>query len=99
MFSLTSGIPNYYTDLRSKMHRLLDHSNKFLAKINSNKMTSKENYRSVPAKATVRSEYIKCGKSNCCYCPHGPYYYAYWKDEFGKLKKKYVVTRYEETWK
>jgi hypothetical protein len=32
-------------------------------------------------------------------CPHGPYYYAYWKNDNGKLKKKYIGTRYDESWK
>jgi hypothetical protein len=32
-------------------------------------------------------------------CPHGPYFYAYWKDEHGKLKKKYIGTRYDKSWK
>jgi len=31
-------------------------------------------------------------------CPHGPYYYAYWKEN-GKLKKKYIGTKYEISWK
>ncbi|HET9805395.1 MAG TPA: hypothetical protein VFP49_00650 [Nitrososphaeraceae archaeon] len=26
----------------------------------------------------------------CIGCKHGPYYYAYWKDKSGKLKKKYI---------
>ena len=28
-------------------------------------------------------------------CPHGPYYYAYWKVE-RKLKKKYIVKQFDE---
>lgn len=42
-----------------------------------------------PKNTCVREEYIKCGKTNCFTCPHGPYYYAYWKDN-GKLRKKYL---------
>ena len=46
--------------------------------------------KSIPENATIRKEYIKCGKENCQH-KHGPYYYAYWKDpETKKLKKKYV---------
>ena len=33
---------------------------------------------------------MKCGKYHCFRCKHGPYYYAYWKDENGNLKKKYI---------
>ena len=40
--------------------------------------------------ATIRKEYIKCGKQ-MCELRHRPYYYAYWKDpESKKLKKRYV---------
>ena len=31
----------------------------------------------------------KC-QSDCPRCKHGPYFYAYWKDNKGKLRKKYV---------
>jgi hypothetical protein len=45
----------------------------------------------VPMNATIRKEYVKCKKSNCCYERHGPYYYAYWKDPASKkLRKKYI---------
>jgi hypothetical protein len=46
--------------------------------------------KSIPENATLRKEYIKCGK-RICLQRHGPYYYAYWKDpESKKLKKKYI---------
>jgi hypothetical protein len=46
--------------------------------------------KSIPENATIRKEYIKCGKE-MCELKHGPYYYAYWKDpESKKLKKKYI---------
>jgi hypothetical protein len=38
---------------------------------------------------TLRHEYVQCGKKGCNRCPHGPYWYAYWRD--GKrLRKRYV---------
>ncbi len=44
-----------------------------------------------PTNHTIREEFVKCGKEYCLQCPHGPYYYAYWKDiETKKLKKKYI---------
>ena len=44
----------------------------------------------MPENATIRKEYIKCGKK-MCEIEHGPHYYAYWKDPEGKkLKKKYI---------
>jgi len=98
MFSLTSGIPEHYNQLLHKTDKFLDHSKKFLSKITSEERNSKKNYQDVPSNAIIREERIKCGKS-CLMCPHGPYYYAYWKDEYGKLRKKYIGTKYEETWK
>lgn len=37
---------------------------------------------------TYRCEYVRCGKKGCKGCPHGPYWYGYWKED-GKLHKKY----------
>jgi hypothetical protein len=60
-----------------------------ITKIKSEEVTSTKNSRNLPGNATIRKEYVKCGKSDCR-CKHGPYYYAYWKDGSGKLKKKYI---------
>lgn len=38
---------------------------------------------------TIRQEYVKCGKSDCPQVKHGPYFYAYRKDDKDKLRKKY----------
>jgi hypothetical protein len=37
---------------------------------------------------TYRQEKISCGK-NCRGCPHGPYWYGYWR-EGGKTRSKYI---------
>lgn len=34
-------------------------------------------------------EFVRCGKSNCCRCPHGPYWYAY-NRRGAFLRKSYV---------
>ncbi|MGD9533432.1 MAG: hypothetical protein AB7V56_06655 [Candidatus Nitrosocosmicus sp.] len=45
---------------------------------------------SLPIKAFIKCEYVKCGKPNCDQ-EHGPYYYGYWKDKkTKKLVKKYL---------
>ncbi len=98
MFSLTSGIPTYYNQLFHKTDKFLEHSKKFLAKSRMDNRTSMKNYKDLPSYATIREERIRCGKS-CLMCPHGPYYYAYWKEDNGKLKKKYIGTRFDESWK
>ncbi|HEY7080875.1 MAG TPA: hypothetical protein VH500_14320, partial [Nitrososphaeraceae archaeon] len=58
--------------------------------IKSREMASAERANSIPENATIRLEYIRCGKMTC-ELTHGPYYYAYWKEpECKKLKKKYI---------
>lgn len=42
-----------------------------------------------PAKVTYRQEHVKCGKAGCRSCPHGPYWYAYWKEE-GRTRSRYI---------
>jgi len=32
---------------------------------------------------------VKCGKEACTKCPHGPYWYAYWR-EGGRRRSRYV---------
>jgi hypothetical protein len=59
------------------------------AKIKSEEITSTNNSRNLPVNATIRKEYVRCGKLDCP-SKHGPYFYAYWKDDSGKLKKKYI---------
>jgi len=44
----------------------------------------------VPGNPTVtyRSQMVRCGKG-CASCPHGPYWYAYWKED-GKTRSQYI---------
>ncbi|MDR4490208.1 MAG: hypothetical protein R2685_04815 [Candidatus Nitrosocosmicus sp.] len=45
---------------------------------------------SLPVKAFIKCDYVKCGKPNCEQ-EHGPYYYGYWKDNKSKkLRKEYL---------
>jgi hypothetical protein len=46
------------------------------------------NNQEIPPNATIRQEYVKCGNPDC-QNSHGPYLYAYWKQD-KKLKKRYV---------
>jgi hypothetical protein len=81
----------------ASLQKLLEDANKttekatnFLNKIKSRHLAYANRSNSIPENATVRKEYIKCGKE-LCELKHGPYYYAYWKDpESKKLKKKYI---------
>ena len=38
---------------------------------------------------TYRLEAVRCGKPGCSRCPHGPYWYAYYR-EGGKLRSRYI---------
>ena len=41
----------------------------------------------------ICEQYVKCGRSNCrCNSGelHGPYHYHFYRDELGKLRKRYV---------
>lgn len=42
-----------------------------------------------PGKVTFRQEMVRCGKKGCSRCPHGPYWYAYWR-EGGRSRSRYV---------
>jgi len=42
-----------------------------------------------PGKVTYRQERVRCGRENCTRCPHGPYWYAYWR-EGGRLRSRYI---------
>jgi hypothetical protein len=38
---------------------------------------------------TYRQEQVRCGKRGCTRCPHGPYWYAYWRED-GRLRSRYI---------
>jgi hypothetical protein len=52
-----------------------------------------DNNQEIPPNATIRQEYVKCGNPDCENL-HGPYLYAYWKQD-KKLKKRYVGKNFE----
>lgn len=37
---------------------------------------------------SYRSQLVRCGK-DCEACPHGPYWYAYWKEQ-GRTRSQYI---------
>src|SRR5438093_11345850 len=92
--------PIGWPKLKKQIDRLLERNERLIAKFNSEKLrsiakvqseelTSTNNSMSHRSNATIRKEYVRCGKLDC-HRKHGPYYYAYWKDDSGKLKKKYI---------
>lgn len=43
----------------------------------------------LPRSVTYRQEHVNCGKESCTACPHGPYWYGYWKED-GKTRSSYI---------
>jgi hypothetical protein len=41
------------------------------------------------ASPSYRRQLVRCGKAGCTKCPHGPYWYAYWR-EGGRVRSRYV---------
>lgn len=45
-------------------------------------------------KIYLHYQHRKCGSSKCKKCKaskgHGPYWYAYWRDDAGKMRSKYI---------
>ena len=41
------------------------------------------------AGVSYRLEEVRCGKAGCTSCPHGPYWYAYFREQ-GKLRSRYI---------
>jgi hypothetical protein len=84
---------NKHTSLQKLLanaNKTIEKSTKFLNKMKSKQLAYANRAKSIPENATIRKEYIKCGK-DMCELMHGPYYYAYWKDpESKKLKKRYI---------
>src|SRR5205823_8194326 len=75
--------------LLAEANKTTERATKFINKIKSRQLACANRAKSIPENATIRKEYIKCGKQ-MCEIEHGPYYYAYWKDQSKKLKKKYI---------
>lgn len=40
-------------------------------------------------RVSFRQETVRCGKQGCTKCPHGPYWYAYWR-EGGRTRSRYI---------
>lgn len=51
--------------------------------------TEKEDEEATRGKVTFRQERVRCGRPSCTRCPHGPDWYAYWRED-GRLRSRYV---------
>ena len=82
--------PKYFINSLNHAESVLTHSKNFIKQFESRSQLHNANYTSLPTNVTIRREYVKCGKNSCSRCNHGPYYYGYWRENNGKLKKKYI---------
>jgi hypothetical protein len=60
--------------------RRLERHRRFIKRMEDAKALSTQRFNILPTNATIRKEYVKCGK-NDCRMSHGPYYYGYWKEK------------------
>lgn len=44
----------------------------------------------------LREQWVRCGKESCTRCPHGPYWYAFWRED-GTRHSRYIGKLGEET--
>jgi hypothetical protein len=62
--------------------------------LTNNKTEMDDNNQEIPLNATIMQEYVKCGDPDCQNL-HGPYLYAYWKQD-KKLRKRYIGKNFED---
>jgi hypothetical protein len=48
-----------------------------------------EDEPALPPTLRYRQELVRCGRSGCTTCPHGPYWYAHWNED-GRRRKRYI---------
>jgi hypothetical protein len=89
-----------------EVDRRMEHHRRFIKRMKEAKALCIQRFNGLPRNATIRKEYVKCGRDSC-EMSHGPYYYAYWKERISssdnksatvwKLKKKYIGSYLPET--
>jgi hypothetical protein len=76
---------------KEELNNVMNRAQSDISKFNEMETRQSKIESTLPPNHTIREEFVKCGKEFCLQCPHGPYYYAYWKDSVTrKLKKKYL---------
>jgi hypothetical protein len=79
LFLNSNGGSTSFQKAIANANRTLSKAEKLIDRIESAEYTSRVNAESIPNHATIRKEYVRCGKLGCEQEPHGPYFYAYWK--------------------
>ncbi len=55
----------------------------------SKNLKGERHFEQTVGSLTFRYETVRCGKENCTKCPHGPYWYVYWKEN-GRTRSRYI---------
>jgi hypothetical protein len=88
---LFSQYTSSFERILARAKKTEEKSRKLINRTESKNQSSICRAKLIPENATIRKEYVKCGKTPCYHEKHGPYYYAYWKDPATKkIKKKYI---------
>ncbi len=82
--------PIHFINSLNHAKSVITHSKNRIEQYELKSHSNNNNRKSLPVNVTIRREYVKCGKNSCKKCKHGPYYYGYWREKNGKLKKKYI---------
>lgn len=43
----------------------------------------------LPPSVRYHQEHVRCGRERCTRCPHGPYWYASWRED-GRTRRQYI---------
>ena len=78
-FTDINNTTQHYGKLMNDANTLLENSRNFLNGLDTSRQKAKANYKDVPECAAIRKENINCDRYESHRCPHGPYYYAYWR--------------------
>ena len=81
----------YLHKIYNRTEAVMDNTRKFLDKLEADRYSVNQNYKSIPDNAFLREEYIKCGKEFCLRCKNMGHNIMHTEEiKMGKLKKKYI---------
>ena len=76
-----------FQKILANANKTTERATRFINKIKSRQLACANRAKTISENATIRKEYVNCGKEICQH-KHGPYYYAYWKDPERKNWRK-----------
>ncbi len=89
---IAAGLPRALTD---EVRRLDEHQLRRLMILARGLLVGVEgplgpvDEQNAPLHVSYRQEHVRCGGDGCTGCPHGPYWYGYFKQD-GRTRKQYI---------